>query len=49
MNIKRLTKKFHYKMNLDTRHVLNYVGEVFCIIENFNFFLYLFPYLQSSG
>ena len=39
MNIKRSTKKFHYKMNLDTRHVLHYVGEVSCIIENLNFFV----------
>ena len=43
MNIKRSTKKFHYKMNLDTRHVLHYVGEVSCLIENLNIFSVPFP------
>ena len=30
-------------MNLDTRHVLRYVGEVFCLIENLNIFSVPFP------
>ena len=42
MNIKRLTKKFHYKMNPDTRHFLHYVGEVL-YNRKFEYFCVPFP------